>query len=560
MNPQPPGRSLPPAASNRRGAAELERAIFSASRERVLLAWGLAVTHLLSVAALMAAALLFGAVLQGVVVQHRPPATAGDALWFAVAIAARMLLTRLAAHLGNRLGLSLTASISEEVTRLSAASPLPGAEIAYLSVDGADAMVPYASRFIPAAIAAATATPILLLFTLVLIPIAFAEMMLGLLALPALMIVIGKATRAKADEALEATIHINTLYLDTLTGIAVLKAFAKASLQRDAIASAAAALKTRTMTVLRTAFASGVALDLLVAVIVALVAVSIGIRLNDGSLRLATGAAVLFVTPDVFAPLRMAALQYHATQDARAVAARIAAAGAQAAPSAGATGGQVVPVTVTVKDSGSGTLLELDRFSVHLPSGAVTQPVSVAAGGGQIIAVSGRSGAGKTAWLEGLAGLNTTEGRLRQAGSRTQRHLEPGTFTYLPAEPAFASGTVLDNISLLDGPADLAYLEELADLLGAQALTGRLGGELLPAAANLSSGERQKLALLRAFCSRRQAVLFDEPSAHLDTESTLRLSRGLRALAGGIVIVLATHSPILLQAASIEIALPGDLP
>ncbi len=545
------GPSSSPTPGRAKGPS-LERRIFSGSRERVALAGALAFLQVLSVTALIAAALLFGSTLQQTVINHRIRAATGYAIWFTGVLAIRMLLSKLTSHLGNRLGLSLSSSISNDLVHASTEVPVAGVEIAYLAIDGADSMLPYASRFIPAAIAAAIVTPVLLVFTLATIPIAFAEMVLGLAALPVLMIVIGKATKSKADEALDATIHINTLYLDTLAGIAVLKAFAKARLQRDAIAKAAEALKLRTMTVLRTAFASGVSLDLLVAVIVALVAVSIGIRLNDDSLSLANGAAVLFITPEVFAPIRIAALQYHATQDARAVADRITRA---TTPTSTQRNHQVTHTLCASNNSANKPLLELVDFAVLLPGGAITTPLTVTARAGQLIAVTGPSGAGKTAWLDGLAGINPTTGSIYLPGRADQQHFEHNALSYLPAEPAFTSGTILDNICLFNGPPDLDYLEQVARLLGGQAIMNRLDEQLLPAAINLSSGERQKLGLIRAFAFRPDFVLLDEPSAHLDTASTCRLAGGLQSLANDAAIIFATHSRVLQEAAAIKISL-----
>jgi ABC-type transport system involved in cytochrome bd biosynthesis fused ATPase/permease subunit len=529
------------------------------------------VAQLIALVGLIVAALMIGRMLQDVVTEHRYGDIWRLALVFGVAFGGRLAMLRVIDYIAVRLGVDYAERTISQVTERATRAPLGGTELGYLVTDGVATLIPYAARFLPEVIGAAIATPVLILFTLLESPMAFIEVVVGLMVLPVIMIVVGKSTKDRADLQLGATVRLNALYLDILSGMVTLKAFNKAHLQEHAIANAAQELRKRTMGVLSIAFISGVSLDTLVAIIVALVAVSIGIRLNDASMTLATGAAVLFVIPEIFRPVRAAALQFHATQDAAAVHRRIAhlvdghdepeCIMASMTPSiVSTTLTRQAPQTVGASNHDDrGLALELEDFGVLIPNGQRSAGVNLAAAWGDLIVVRGASGVGKTSWLLGLGGLLPTVGRLKLQPRRSDTSgvgfedlgvhagqwrsaLPRELVAFLPANPGFVEASVYDNLILLNPSANRSQVRDVLAMVGADGFEDRLDQRVLANGVNLSAGERQRLGVARVLLMRRPILLLDEPTAHLNSAMERKLLDSLLAVSASRLLVIASHS------------------
>lgn len=154
---------------------------------------------------------------------------------------------------------------------------------------------------------------------------------------------------------------------------------------------------------------------------------------------------------------------------------------------------------------------------------------------GACIAIEGRSGAGKSILLRMIADLDPHEGDAALAGQACSRTPAPAwrrSVTYVAAD----SGWWFDRVD-----AHFAVDADLARLFP------RVG---LPAetaqwpVARLSTGERQRVALLRALQPANRVLLLDEPTSGLDPDSTQKVEALLRErLAQGTGIVMVTHDP-----------------
>ncbi len=162
-------------------------------------------------------------------------------------------------------------------------------------------------------------------------------------------------------------------------------------------------------------------------------------------------------------------------------------------------------------------------------------PIDLKVDAGECVAIEGKSGSGKSVLLRTIADLDPHEGDARLQGDpctampapRWRKHV-----TYVAAE----SGWWADGIA-----AHFASREQLAQWLP------RVG---LPAdavdwpVARLSTGERQRAALLRALTDTNRVLLLDEPTSGLDADTRDLVEGVLRErLAGGGAIVLVTHDP-----------------
>jgi ABC-type iron transport system FetAB ATPase subunit len=172
-------------------------------------------------------------------------------------------------------------------------------------------------------------------------------------------------------------------------------------------------------------------------------------------------------------------------------------------------------------------------LSVDNLSSAILGPVSLEVAAGDCVAVMGASGAGKSLLLRAIADLDPNDGEVTLNG--VARNAVPA-YTWrrqvalVPAESGWWADVVSEHF--IAALPDLDMLEALG--LASESLTWTV--------ARLSSGEKHRLAILRALSLRPKALLLDEPSASLDETATGRLEAVLRQqCAKGMPIVLVTH-------------------
>lgn len=178
-----------------------------------------------------------------------------------------------------------------------------------------------------------------------------------------------------------------------------------------------------------------------------------------------------------------------------------------------------------------------------------TAPISLEALPGEIVAVIGPTGAGKTSLLRALLGLEAgARGEVRY-GDRdiTAAGVGPAErpFAWVPQEPAIVAGSLAENIALgAREPGDASEIARQALVtVGAGALVSRLIDPIVAGGPELSGGERQWVAIARAIASGSPVLLLDEPTSGLDAASQRRVLDALTALRGRRTVILVTHRP-----------------
>ena len=204
-------------------------------------------------------------------------------------------------------------------------------------------------------------------------------------------------------------------------------------------------------------------------------------------------------------------------------------------------------------------LMELERLSVTAPGlkTALVRPFSVNFKGGQIVAVMGANGCGKTTLLQTIAGAWSPQSGAVLLGGRELHkwHAEDrGQYMgYVPQNVELLPGTVAENIARMS-EASPEQIISAAQSVGAHemilALPEGYETEITPnEAGSLSAGQRQLVGLARAFFGNPVLVTLDEPTANLDPDKAKEVIGLLkRAAEAGTIILTATHDNNLVAA------------
>lgn len=363
------------------------------------------------------------------------------------------------------------------------------------------------------------------------------------------MAVVGASTKARTVQRLSALQRLAGQFLDNTAGLSTLKIFG-ASSAVSKVRDAAEGLRHETMRTLRVAFLSSLVLELTTSLSVALVAVAVGLRLVNGTLGLQTGLYVLILAPEAYQPLRALAAHYHEGAGGIAVAEQVHA--VLDLPMRG-------PRTVAVVPDLATDALVVEHVTVRFPGQDVPalSDLSFRVTPGEVVALAGASGSGKTTALGVLLGLITPETGHVRVGDWDLCEMEPETWrrliAWVPQRPYLLARSMQDNIALGRPRAARELVEEAVAAAGLEATVNRLPEGLATVLGagghGLSAGERQRLALARAFLLDSPLVLLDEPTASLDGETEQAVLGSLRTLAAGRTVVVAAHRYALLDVA-----------
>jgi thiol reductant ABC exporter CydD subunit len=384
-------------------------------------------------------------------------------------------------------------------------------------------------------------------------------MLLTLPLVPVFMWLIGRYTEERTMERWQALRLLSGHFLDVVRGLPTLQAFNRSRPQATVLAEIGERYRRATMKTLRVAFLSGSVLELAATLGVALVAVTVGVRLTGGGLGLQAGLTVLVLAPELYLPLRRLAAEFHASADGLAVAERMLE--LLDAPPAVAAGGRLAPPS----PQEAPVRLESASFAYPARPGLVLDRFELELLPGETVALVGPSGAGKTTVANLLLRFAEPScGRVTAGGidlAECRLELWRRQLAWVPQRPTIFRGSVLENIRLGDEGASDRAVQDAAMLAGADRFIRSLpsGYETLVGDGGrpLSAGERRRIALARAFVRDAPLVILDEPTADLDPVSADVVAEAVERLRAGRTVLLIAHRPELVEHADRVVVLGG---
>lgn len=416
-------------------------------------------------------------------------------------------------------------------------------ELATTATEGVERLEPYFARYLPQ-VALSALVPVLI--AAYILPHDLASGVLLLITapvIPIMMVLVGSYAEEHTRRQWLALSRLGARFLDSLQGLTTLKTFGRAAQETDRVAAVSDEFRRRTLKVLRFAFLSGLVLEFMTAAAIALVAVTLGVRLINGAVTFEQAFLVLLLAPEFYKPLRELGAHRHAGMEGKAAARRIFEILDTPAP---VRSGNLSPDRLsgglTVEFSGvwysySGRdLPALCGVDLKLPAGSRT-------------AVVGRSGSGKSTLVNLLLRfLDPEDGTIIANGLRIA-DLPVGAWrervALVPQRPYLFYGSLLENIRLARPGASQAEVEEAAELAGAadfirhlpRAYEAQVGERGLL----LSGGQAQRVAIARAFLKDAPLLVLDEPTSSLDPESEALIGAAIERLARGRTTLVVAH-------------------
>ena len=486
--------------------------------------------------------------------QHRPPDPREIVAFGAVVIARAFFASGFEAT-GRRAAALVTSELRMTLVErrlIDAPRPADGAEageIAAAAVAGVDGLEAYFARYLPQLVLAVLVPIAVLAWTAAIDLTSAAIMLVTLPLIPVFMTLIGRYTESKTRARWVALARLSNHFLDVVRGLPTLRAFNRGASQADRIEEVSEAYRRTTMETLRVSFLSGAVLDLAATLATALVAVTLGVRLIEGSVAFRPALTVLLLTPELYVPLRSLATQFHVSADGLASAERIL--DLLDAPHGPPSGNEHVP--------SSWGSIRFENVSLENPERdrPVLEGFDLTIERGEVVALVSASGAGKSTVAALMLGLRRPDGGSITVGGTDLATIDLREWrtqvAWVPQHPTVFRGSVRDNIAIGHPSATEERIELAAAAAGLDDVVSELprGYEtrLGEGGRSLSAGETRRVALARALARGSHLMILDEPTANLDAESVDAIATSIRKLGPDQTIVLIAHSPELARSA-----------
>ena len=412
-------------------------------------------------------------------------------------------------------------------------------------VDGVETLEAFFGRYLPQFFVAAVAPVLIFAY------MAYLDVQIGLVffAFAAVTFVLPSAlhrwNRHRSIARRDAYGALGADFLDSVQGLATLKAFGQSGKRGELLAQRARALFRSTMMVLATDGTASAATIFGVFAGASVALVIGGIRVADGDLELSALMIVLMLGGEVFRPLRELTQLYHQGMVAMAAAEGVF---------------DLLDRPITVQDPEPSASLDETALAPEIEFDHVTfgyeggrrralEDVSFTLNAGETLGVVGHSGAGKSTmvWLA-LRFLDPQQGRIL-LGGRDLRELPLETLrrqvAVVTQDTYLFDGTVADNLRLGKADASLEQMETAARAANAHGFISDLprGYDTIigERGVRLSGGQRQRIAIARALLKSAPILVLDEALSSVDAENEAAIQEALDRLMEGRTTLVIAH-------------------
>ena len=406
--------------------------------------------------------------------------------------------------------------------------------------DGVERLELFFAQFLPQVLKTAI-TPIL--FLVFIFPIDWVSGILLFITIPIVivfMMLIGRFSKHASEQQWSVLQTISGFLHDAMVYLPWLKIWGKAEESAYKVDRIANDFRLRTLKVMQVAFLSAFVLEFFTMIGVALVAVTLGVRLVEGMVGFQMALFVILLAPEFYVPLRTLGSKYHDSINAMSAFKEITSFLNKEEPERGNVSLELKEspeivlrdVGYTYKESG----VSMENINLHLTPGSKT-------------VVFGESGCGKSTLLALASGM-----KLAQHGSVTWNTVEINQLSldtirsqvgYMGQDIYVFSGTVYDNIAMGDSTITMEQVQQACAAIGfdkivetfAQGYNTLLGEN----GRGLSGGQKRMLGMARILVRDRKFVVCDEPLAGLDVQSEQMVYQALNRLLEGRTALLVSH-------------------
>jgi len=502
----------------------------------------------------LAQAWLIANTISDVVVHHEGLAQVRTlVVLLAVVILARSLVAWLGERAAQRASASaksdLRTALVQRITELGPAGidRERSGSLVVMATSGIDALDSYFARYLPQLFLAVIVPVTVIVVTLGADWISAVIIAVTVPLIPLFMALVGASTKVRMHRQARLLQRLAGHFLDVVAGLPTLKVFGRAKAQVAAVRDITNRYRTATMATLKVAFLSSLILELLATFSVALVAVSVGLRLLGGHVSFATALFVLILAPEAYLPLRLLGTNYHASAEGMKAAEDVFEVLERPVPQHGHRGDVPDP---------SASSLHIERLGVCYPGRTLPalRDLSFSVEPGEVLGIAGPSGCGKSSLLGVLLGLVPTSRGSVNIDGIDLGDLDPDSWrtrvAWVPQRPHLFARSIADNVRLGRPHATDDDVRSAIGDAGLDDVVARLPDGLETTlgtdGAGLSAGERQRVALARAFLRDAPLLLLDEPTANLDGRTEEGVLSAVRRLMVGRTVVMAAHRPSLL--------------
>jgi ATP-binding cassette, subfamily C, bacterial CydD len=416
-------------------------------------------------------------------------------------------------------------------------------ELVSLVMEGIEKLDDYFTKFVPSLVHIIILPALITLFTI------YIDWLSGLILLitaPLILFfmwLIGTYAKQLTQRQWKEMSNMSSHFLDVLQGLKTLKILGKNTEEAKQVYTSSNRFRLITMKVLRLAFLSGMVLELAASISIALVALQVGIRLIEGLMIYQLGLFILLLAPEFYLPFRTLGQHHHAGMEAAAAGEKIF---------------QLLSIPVQQENNRKKAFDAPPRLSVEFVNVGFNYPGSSTPAlqgihcklePGTLSAIVGKTGSGKTTFAYLLLGfLNPSMGHILVNGSPRRSHQGEEwqkLLAYVPQHPHFFNGTIHENLLMANPKAGTKDLTEAAEKAGAlefiQNLPDGFETLLTENASRLSGGEKQRLAIARAFLKKAPVLIMDEPTSNLDPESEKMIAMATEELVKDRTALIIAH-------------------